>query len=62
MPLIQVFAEWPISNYPAIHIAAIEKLFDSGVTIVNIHSGQPDQQKVIAFYQNSVLPKFASPS
>jgi F420-dependent hydroxymycolic acid dehydrogenase len=62
VPLNQVFADWPISNDPAVHIAAIEKLFDSGVTIVNVHSGQPDQQKVIAFYQNSVLPKFASPS
>ena len=62
VPLNQVFAEWPISTDPAVHIAAIDKLFDSGVTIVNIHSGQPDQQKVIAFYQSSVLPKFANPS
>ena len=29
------------------HISAIQQLFDSGATIVNIHSGQPDQKKVI---------------
>lgn len=62
MPLDQVFADWPISNDPAVHIGAIEKLLDSGVTIVDINSGQPDQQKVIAFHQSSVLPKFVSRS
>ena len=34
------------------------KLFESGATIVNVHSGQPNQQKVIEFYANNVLPKF----
>jgi len=38
------------------HIEAINKLFESGATIVNIHSGQPDQKKVIEFYASSVLP------
>jgi F420-dependent hydroxymycolic acid dehydrogenase len=60
--LEKVFADWPVGNDPAMHIAAIDKLFDSGVTIVNIHSGQADQQKVIAFYQSSVLPKFVNRS
>ena len=62
LPLDQVFGEWPVSTDPGVHIAAIEKLFDSGATIVNIHSGQADQKKVIAFYGKSVLPKFAQRS
>lgn len=58
LPLEQVSSEWPIGTDPAIHVEAIAKLFDSGATIVNIHSGQPDQKKVIEFYAQSVLPKF----
>jgi F420-dependent hydroxymycolic acid dehydrogenase len=56
LPPPQVFSEWPVGTDPEIHIAAINKLFDSGATIVNIHSGQPDQKKVLEFYANSVLP------
>jgi F420-dependent hydroxymycolic acid dehydrogenase len=37
-------------------------LFDSGASIVNVHSGQPDQKKVIDFYGNSVLPALKSRS
>ena len=33
------------------------ELFQSGATIVNIHSGQSDQRKVIEFYGKEVLPK-----
>jgi hypothetical protein len=55
-PLDKVFADWPIGTDPAIHIAALQKLFDSGATIVNVHSGQA---KVIDFYRHSVLPEFA---
>ncbi|MBV9861935.1 MAG: TIGR03557 family F420-dependent LLM class oxidoreductase [Alphaproteobacteria bacterium] len=58
IPIEQVYAEWPVSTDPAIHIDAVQKLFDSGATIVNVHSGQPDQDKVIDFYGKSVLPKF----
>ena len=50
LPLDKVYADWPISTDPAVHVAALKKLFDSGVTIVNVHSGQPDQKKVIDFY------------
>jgi len=32
-------------------------LFESGVSIVNIHSGQPDQVWVVDFYGKEVLPK-----
>ena len=59
LPLEKVFADWSIGTDPAIHIAALQKLFDSGATIVNVHSGQADQSKVIDFYRRLVLPKFA---
>ena len=62
VPLGQVIAEWPVSTDPSVHVDAINKLFDSGVNIVNIHSGQPDQRRVIAFYGNYVLPNFRSRS
>jgi F420-dependent hydroxymycolic acid dehydrogenase len=58
-PLDKVFADWPIGTDPAIHIAALQKLFDSGATIVDVHSGQADQNKVIDFYRHSMLPEFA---
>jgi hypothetical protein len=61
-PLDKVFVDWPIGSDPAIHIAALQKLFDSGATIVNVHSGQVDQTKVIDFYRYSVLPEFAQAS
>jgi hypothetical protein len=59
LALEKVFADWPIGIDPAIHIAALQKLFDSGATIVNVHSGQPDQNRVIDFYRRSALPEFA---
>lgn len=57
IPLDQVYADWPISTDPNVHIKAINELFESGATIVNIHSGQPDQERVIQFYGKEVLPK-----
>lgn len=59
LPLEKVFADWPIGTDPEIHIAALQKMFDSGATIVNVHSGQADQHKVIDFYRRSVLPQIA---
>jgi TAT-translocated FGD2 family F420-dependent dehydrogenase len=59
LPLEKVFSDWPIGTDPGIHIAALQKLFDSGATIVNVHSGQADQHKVIDFYSRLVLPNFA---
>lgn len=58
IPLQQIIADWPVGDDPKIHVAALRKLFDSGVTIVNVHSGQQDQKKVIEFYGNYVLPEF----
>jgi F420-dependent hydroxymycolic acid dehydrogenase len=57
LPLPKVFADWTVSSSPDAHVQTIQKLFDSGVTIVNIHSGQADQQKVIEFYGKEVLPR-----
>ncbi len=54
--------QWPTSTDPEEHIDAIKQLFDSGASIVNIHSGQSDQAKVIEFYASQVLPKFGEPA
>ena len=55
-----MIADWSVGTDPAIHIAAIQKLFDSGATIVNVHSGQADQHKVIDFYGRRVLTELAA--
>ena len=57
LPLPKVYGDWTVSTDPEVHVKAINKLFDSGVTIVNIHSGQADQRKVIEFYGTEVLPR-----
>jgi F420-dependent hydroxymycolic acid dehydrogenase len=46
-----------VSTDPQVHIKKVNELFESGVSIVNIHSGQADQKKVIEFYGREVLPK-----
>ena len=56
-PLEQVYADWAVGTDPAVHIKKVNELFDSGATIVNIHSGQAEQRKVIEFYGKQVLPK-----
>ncbi|MBS0550617.1 MAG: TIGR03557 family F420-dependent LLM class oxidoreductase [Proteobacteria bacterium] len=58
IPIDKLTADWPIGTDPEPHIAAIEKLFKSGATIVNIHAGQADQKKAIEFYGTKVLPHF----
>jgi F420-dependent hydroxymycolic acid dehydrogenase len=57
LPLPKVFGDWIVSTDPAAHLGAIHKLFESGATIVNIHSGQLDQQRVIDFYGREVLAR-----
>ena len=56
IPLEKVYRDWPVSTDPGQHITVINELFDSGATIVNIHTGQADQMRVIEFYGNEVLP------
>jgi len=62
VPLDKIIEEWPIGTDPGRHIAAIQELFDSGVTMLTVHSGQPDQKRVIDFYASHVLPKFKQPA
>jgi TAT-translocated FGD2 family F420-dependent dehydrogenase len=56
-PVEQVVKGWPISTDPGPHLEKIHELQESGVSIVNIHAGQPDQRRVIEFYATHVLPK-----
>ena len=60
-PLEQVTKEWPISADLGPHIEKIHELQESGVSIVNIHAGQPDQQRVVEFYATRVLPHLRRP-
>jgi TAT-translocated FGD2 family F420-dependent dehydrogenase len=62
IPIKQLIESWAVGTDPAVHIQAIETLFKSGVTIVNIHSGQPEQGEVIEFYGKNVLPHVRSRS
>jgi F420-dependent hydroxymycolic acid dehydrogenase len=57
VPLQQIYSKWPVSTDPDVHAKALTELFESGVTIVNIHSGQNDQRRVIEFYGEHVLPR-----
>jgi TAT-translocated FGD2 family F420-dependent dehydrogenase len=57
VPLEKVYGDWPVSTDPAVHAKAITDLFDSGASIVNIHCGQEDQERVIEFYGKEVLPR-----
>jgi TAT-translocated FGD2 family F420-dependent dehydrogenase len=58
----EVTKQWAVGTDPEVHIAKLRELFDSGVSIVNVHSGQPDQRQVIEFYASHVLPKFTQPT
>ena len=57
VPMETIFSAWTISADPEPHIKGVQELFDSGVTMVNIHTGQDDQKKVIEFYGERVIPK-----
>jgi F420-dependent hydroxymycolic acid dehydrogenase len=57
IPLEKVYGDWPLGTDPAVHIKTVTELFNSGVRIVNIHSGQADQKRVIEFYGKEVLPR-----
>jgi TAT-translocated FGD2 family F420-dependent dehydrogenase len=57
IPLQSVYAEWPVSTDPDVHVKTLMELFKEGATIVNVHSGQNDQKRVIEFYGNHVLPR-----
>jgi F420-dependent hydroxymycolic acid dehydrogenase len=60
VPAEKVSEGWPVGTDAAAHIKVIEELFESGATMVNIHSGQTDQMRVIRFYKEEVIPKLRS--
>ncbi|HEU5349067.1 MAG TPA: TIGR03557 family F420-dependent LLM class oxidoreductase [Ktedonobacterales bacterium] len=57
--LSQVYAIWPVSDDPDVHIWALQKLIDGGVSHVFVHSPQADQERVIRFCGEQVLPKIS---
>jgi TAT-translocated FGD2 family F420-dependent dehydrogenase len=57
VPLEEVIADMTVGTDPEVHLEALTELFDSGATEVHIHSGQPDQKRVIDFYGGEVLPR-----
>ena len=56
-PIEKITGDWTVSSDPGVHVEKIKELFDGGATIVNIHSGQADQRRVIDFYGAQVLPR-----
>jgi TAT-translocated FGD2 family F420-dependent dehydrogenase len=62
IPMEEVLKAWAVGTDPDVHIKKMHELFDSGVTIVNVHSGQPDQARVIDFYAKHVLPAVKRPA
>lgn len=55
--LDEAIKAWIIGADPQVHIQAIQKLIDAGVTTVFVHSAVPDQERVIDFFGAQVLPK-----
>jgi TAT-translocated FGD2 family F420-dependent dehydrogenase len=55
--LQRMVSKWPVSTDPDVHAKSLVELFNSGATIVNVHSGQSDQRRVIEFYGKEVLPR-----
>ena len=60
--IAEVIKSWAVGTDPEVHIRKLQSLFASGATIVNVHSGHPDQERVIEFYARNVLPHFGQPS
>lgn len=54
-PSSSVLADWLVSEAPAAHIQALQRIIDLG-GVPFVHSGQADQHRVIDFYCRSVLP------
>ncbi len=52
-----ILGDWSVGTDPQVHIEGIQRLFESGATIVNIHPAQKDQEKAIEFYRRFVLPE-----
>ena len=61
VPLEQVYSRWAISEDPEVHIQAIQQLIDGGSTQIFLYSPQPDQQRIITFFGEQVLPRLSFP-
>jgi hypothetical protein len=62
IPMEQMYKEMTISTDPDVHVKALQEAFKGGASEVHIHSGQPDQRRVIEFYGKAVLPRFRKAS
>ena len=51
-----VVESWLVSREPEDHVRRLRALFAAGATHVAVHSAQPDQESLIAFYGREVLP------
>lgn len=51
-----VVSQWLVSEDPEEHVKQIERLFEAGATHVAVHSVQQDQERLIEFYRERVLP------
>lgn len=58
LSLEEVMKGWTISTDPEEHVKALQQAFEGGATEVHVHSGQPEQRRVIEFYGREVLPRF----
>jgi G6PDH family F420-dependent oxidoreductase len=54
--LDQVVEPWLVSEDPRAHVDQINRLVEAGATQVAVHSVQPDQDRLIDFYGQHVLP------
>lgn len=54
--LKDVYAKWQVSSDPQKHASEIQKLINNGVSHIFVHSPQGDQQSVINFFGQKVLP------
>lgn len=59
-PLEQVYSGWAVGTDPQVHVEAVQQVLDAGATPF-IHSGQPDLDPVIDFYERHVLPEVRRP-
>ena len=60
IPLKDVYKNWTVSTDPNEHAKAIKKLYQAGVSHVQVHSPQADQSAFIKFYGDKVLPLLRS--
>jgi TAT-translocated FGD2 family F420-dependent dehydrogenase len=59
IPLEKVYKDWPVSTDPEVHVKAIRESAAKGATHVVITTATPNQEEVIKFYGDKVLPRLA---